>query len=202
MKKLICVLAAVALLLCSLALCEGKTILPMAAEIDLSAPADGIYSVAFAPADLSEDALKFTIFTEDCYDIVDIGTLAPGDTIVMGGEEIRVESVEGEDDLHINGGLAEGGIDLRAYEEDNCWKAALEDDYVTWTERGEATLPLAEGVTFTDGWDIEKEPVTASGADAVAEAIHGAEMDSFNCANTTLRVEGGAIVEIVRSYTP
>ena len=91
---------------------------------------------------------------------------------------------------------------LRAYDEDNCWRAVLEDDLHTYFKWGETTLPLSEDVTFTDGWDIEKDPVTVTGAEAVAEAITGAEMDAFIPENTTVRVEDGRIVEIVRVYMP
>ena len=68
--------------------------------------------------------------------------------------------------------------------------------------KDDCTLPLADDVTFTDGWDIEKEPVTVTGAEAVAEAIAGTEMDAFIPQNTTVRVEDGKIVEIIREYMP
>ena len=111
MKKIVCVLTALALL-CGLALAEGNAIKPMTPDIDLAAPADGIYVAMFRPADLADD------------------------------------------------------------------------------------------VIFTDGWDIESAPVTVAGAEAVAEAIHGTELDAFICCNTTVRVEGGRIAEIVRVYMP
>lgn len=202
MKKILCALLTLALLLCGLAVAEGRTVQPMAPEIDLAALADGTYGVAFQPDDLADGALKCTVYTEDCYDIVDISTLEVGDTIWAGGVEIEIKSLERDDDLLINGGIDEDGYNLRAYDEDNCWKMALEDDYATWTDRGETTLPLADGVTFTDGWNIDQEPVTATGAEAVAEAIHGTDMDSFICLNTTVRVEGGKVVEIVRAFMP
>ena len=202
MKRVFCILTAVAMLLCGLAMAEGKTVRPMIPEIDLAAPADGTYAAAFEPADLADGALKFTIYTEDCYDIVDISTLAVGDTIWVEGEEIEIESLERADDLLINGGIDKAGFNLRPYEEDNCWKMALEDDYSTWTEYGGIILPLSDDVTFTDGWDIEKDPVTVTGAEAVAEAINGTAMDAFSPLNTTVRVEGGSVVEIVRSYMP
>ena len=183
MKKIFAMILTLALLLCGFAMAEGKTVKPMVTEIDLAAPADGIYAAYFAPADLGDGQLKFTIYTEDCYDIVDIDTLAVGDTIIAGG-------------------IDEGGFNLRPYDEDNCWKMALEDDYATWSEYGETTLPLADDVTFTDGWNIEKNPETTTGAEAVAGAITGTDMDYFSPLNTTVRVEGGKIVEIVRAYMP
>ena len=91
---------------------------------------------------------------------------------------------------------------LRAYDEDNCWRAVEYDDQHTYMNWGETTLPVSDGVTFTDGWDIEKDPVTVTGAEAVAEAISTTEMDAFIPENTTVRVEDGRIVEIVRVYMP
>ena len=181
---------------------EPKTIEPMPYDIDLSAPEDGMYPALFGPADLANGALTFRIFTEDCYDIVDINLLDVGDTIVIDGEDVVVQSLDYADDLFINGGLDEDGWVLRAYDEDNCWKVAMEDDYSTYTDQGETTLPLDDAVTFTDGWDIEKDPVTVSGAEAVAEAIAGSENESFDPYSTTVTVSDGKVVEIYREYTP
>ena len=133
---------------------------------------------------------------------MDIDRIAEGDSFVVGGLDFEVESVERGEDLLINGGLDNGGFTLSAFDGDNGWKVVMENDHNTYTNRGETTLPLDGGATFTDGWDIEKEPVTVSGADAVAESITGTEMDYFSPLNTTVRVEGGRIVEIIRAYMP
>ena len=181
----------------------AKIITPNNPEIDIFNLADGIYPVAFEPAALADGALTFTVFWEDTFDIVEISQLAPGDTLYVGDTVVDVETVEQDDgDLLINGGLDEGGVTLRAYDEDNCWRAVLEDDYHTYFNWGETTLPVSDGVTFTDDWDIEKDPVTVTGAEAVAEAISTTEMDAFSPLNTTVRVEDGQIVEIVRVYMP
>ena len=182
----------------------AKIITPNNPEIDIEALADGEYPAAFEPAALADGELTFTVYWEDTFDVVEISQLAPGDTLYVGDTVVDVETVEKDEygDLLINGGLDNGGLTLRAFGEDNCWKAVMEDDQNTYTERGDATLPLADDVTFTDGWDIEKDPVTVTGAEAVAEAITGAEMDAFIPENTTVRVEDGRIVEIVRAYMP
>ena len=181
----------------------GNIITPNNPEIDILDLADGIYPVTFEPAALADGALTFTVYWEDTFDTVEISQLAPGDTLYVGDTVVDVETVEQDDgDLLINGGLDNGGVTLRPYDEDNCWKAVLEDDLHTYFKWGETTLPLSEEVTFTDGWDIEKDPVTVTGAEAVAEAITGAEMDAFIPENTTVRVEDGRIVEIVRVYMP
>ena len=181
----------------------GKAIEPADPGYDLAALGDGEYPAAFAPEALADGALSFYVYSEDIYDIVDISEMAEGDTFWLGGLDFEVESLEREDDLLlINGGNENNGFTLRAYDEDNCWKVVMEDDYSTYTERGDAALPLADSVTFTDGWDIEKDPVTVSGAEAVADAITGTDMNYFSSLNTTVRVEGGKIVEIVRAYMP
>jgi hypothetical protein len=174
----------------------------MVPEYDFEALADGIYPVYFEPAALKDGSLSLTVYSQDVFDIVDISTLEVGDALVVNGIPFEIETLERGDDLLINGGLDNGGLTLRAFDEDNCWKAVMEDDQNTYTERGDATLPLADDVTFTDGWDIEKDPVTVSGAEAVADAITGTDMNYFSPLNTTVRVEGGKIVEIVRAYMP
>jgi ketosteroid isomerase-like protein len=181
----------------------SKIITPNNPEIDIEALADGIYPVAFEFDGLADGDLTFTVYWEDSFDIVEINELAAGDTLYVNDTVVEVETVEEDDgDLLINGGLDNGGVTLRAYDEDNVWKAVLEDDTHTYFNWGETTLPLADDVTFTDGWDIEKEPVTVTGAEAVAEAIAGTEMDAFIPQNTTVRVEDGKIVEIIREYMP
>ena len=179
-----------------------NTVAPMDPGYDLDALADGTYPAGFAPSDLADGALTFYVYSEDIYDIVDIDRIAEGDSFVVGGLDFEVESVERGEDLLINGGLDNGGFTLSAFDGDNGWKVVMENDHNTYTNRGETTLPLDGGATFTDGWDIEKEPVTVSGADAVAESITGTEMDYFSPLNTTVRVEGGRIVEIIRAYMP
>ena len=180
----------------------GKIVTPNNPEIDIEALGDGIYPVAFEPADLADGALTFTVYWEDTFDIVEIGQLAPGDALYVDDTLIDVETMEREDDLLINGGLDNGGVTLRAYDEDNVWKAVLENDEHTYMNWGETTLPLADDVTFTDSWELGKDPVTATGAEAVREAIAATKLDALIPQNTTVRVEDGKIVEIVRVYMP
>lgn len=182
----------------------GHIITPNNPEIDIEALADGIYPAAFEPAALADGALTFTVYWEDTFDVVEISQLASGDSLFVGETLVEVETVEKDEDgdLLINGGLDEGGVTLRAYDEDNVWRAVLENDEHTYFNWGETALPLSEDVTFTDGWNIEQEPVTVTGAEAVAEAIAATEMDTFIPENTTVRVEGGQIVEIIRVYIP
>ena len=176
-----------------------KTIEPMGGDLDLSNLPDGIYPVAFDRANLTDGLLTVNIYTEDCYDIVDISTMEVGDIFMLGGLDFEIESMERQDaDLLINGGLDNGGFTLRPYDEENCWKIVMTGDFHTYTNRGDTLMALAEDVVFTDGSNAEKEPVAVKGADAAAAAIAVAELDYFSPLNTTIRVENGQIVEIIR----
>ena len=181
----------------------GNVIAPADPGYDLASLGDGEYPAAFAPEALAEGELTFYVYTEDIYDIVDISGIAPGDTFWLGGLDFEVESVERTDDLLlINGGMDNGGFTLQAYDEDNGWKILMENDYHTYTSRGATTLPMGEDVTFTDGWEVGKEAIVLNGAEEVARAITETEMTYFSPLNTTVRVEDGRIVEIIRSYMP
>lgn len=201
MKKLIAALTAAAMCLACAAMAE--TIAPMEQQVDLN---EGTYPVSFDRDNLSDGQItEVLIFTEDCYDPVDVSKMAVGDSLLIDGETVEITSL-GEDDYGdklINGGMDEGGYELRQYEGDNCWKAALWDDMVTYTDHGEVTLTLADDVTFTDSSDIDQpDPVTATGIEAVSSAIADSANDDFCAENTTVRIEGGKVVEITRTYTP
>ena len=177
----------------------GRLIMPMSEEIDLENLADGIYSASFDPADIDDGELNVTIYTVETFDIVDISELMVGDYIVIEGTPIEIESLERADDIYING---TEGIVLRAYDEDNCWRVAGDDDYPTWTEQGVAVLPLSDDVTLTDGWDIANGPVTVTGKDEVIDYVLTNGNEWFDLYSTKVRVENGGIVEIVREYVP
>ena len=76
------------------------------------------------------------------------------------------------------------------------------DDFNTYTQRSVQTLPFAEDVKFTDGWDIEKAPVTVSGIEAVTAAIADSGDDSFDPYSTRMCFVDGKITEINREYVP
>lgn len=167
---------------------------------------EGTYSVAFDRDDLKDGILNnVRIFTEDTYDIVDVAQMKIGDTFEAEGETITISSLETDEygDILINGGFEEeNGYTLTTHEDTNGWTTTSRDDFCTYTERAAVTLELAENVTLTDSWDIEKEPVQASGIEAVSSAIMTSENGDFYEHNTELRTEGGKVVEINRRYVP
>ena len=207
MKKMICALLALAMLLCASAM--AQTIAPQ----NWFDPNEGTYPAAFDRAALKDGTLHgVRLYTEDWYDIVEVSTMAVGDTFEAEGKSVTVESrgVDEFGQITINGGYEqENGYTLTTEEDTNGFTTTGYDDACTYTERGTLDLALAESVTFTDSYDIDadaiingKQPLTATGIEAVTEAIMSSEFDSFYAYNTKVVIENGKVVEITRRFVP
>ena len=184
-----------------------KTIAPMVYDIDVNNLPDGIYPVSFDRGDVLGGASGIYmnavhIYTQDWYDLVDISTLQVGDTIIVNGEEVPVLSLEEtEYGIDVNEEQDERAFYLRSEEDSNGFAVHGLDDLTTFTEQGVTTLVVDAAATFTDAWDIENEPVTVN-AEGIVEAMQTSANDMFVPFNTTVRIEGGKVVEINRVYVP
>ena len=184
-----------------------KTIAPMSSEVDVNALADGIYPVSFDRGDVLSGASgtymnAVHVFTQDWYDPVDVTTLKVGDTIIVEGEPVPVLSIEEtEYGYNVNEGQDAREFYLSASEDSNGFAVHGLDDMSTYTERGVASLLIDPSATFTDAWDIESDPVTVT-YDGIVEAMQSSVNDWFVPYNTTVRIEGGKVMEINRVYVP
>ena len=100
-----------------------KTVTPLPVTIDVNNLTDCTVAVSIEKEDLSLDntgarVLPVTVYTYDLYDMVDIAMMAPGDTIILRGEEVLVTELVRTDSgaVQINGGLDAGGYELRTDE--------------------------------------------------------------------------------------
>lgn len=176
--------------------------------------ADGEYPVGFSKKDMESTEGGYAIgnaalYDYDLYDMVDVSQLKPGDTIrthdVVSGQlvDLLIKTIVTEDgSVTINGGIDEGGLDL--YAEDTVYVVRGYDDYLNYYEIGTVTLPLAEDVKLEDSSaDPQAEAVVTTGDQAVYEAITAEDsFDYWSAGNTTVRVENGAVVAIVRRWVP
>ena len=208
MKKIICAIMTLMLLVSGLALAE--TLAPQFTELNTT---EATYPVAFNRDNLKDGTLTDAhLFTEDIYDIAEVDKLAVGDTFEAEGKSITVETIEKDEFGHINlnGGFeAENGYTLTTAEDTNGWTTLLWDDFCTHTDRGAVSLELAEDVTFTDAWFLDlaaieagREAITATGIEAVTKAIQESENDSFYELNTEIVLKDGKVTEINRHYVP
>lgn len=184
----------------------SRTVAPNPVDFDLLDVEDGVYPASF-DADAVEELedgitwMTFHVFSEDTYDIAEIGLLEQGDVIVIDGRSYPVEDIERSDGMVlINGGLEEGGFTLAAEDESNCFIVWGYDDMTAYTDLGIAMLPVSEDVVYDDSADPEN-PETTGFAD-LAQAIEAGADWGFDQYNTRVSVESGRITAIERFYTP
>ena len=139
------------------------------------------------------------IYTYDKYDMVDISLLKVGDIIVTHAGEVEVTSMEQTAaGILINGGLEEGGFDLVTDDSGIYFETGF-NDAKNWYEVGEATIRVSADFQGVDRSDPDKGDVTLyPGSFLVGEVTDY----NFTPYNTTIRVEGGQIVEMTRSFMP
>lgn len=182
---------------------SSKYVTPMASDIDLSSPKDGIVSAAFEAKDFNLEAgeLTFTIYSVDNYVAEDINMLQIGDIILYNGKEIKVELIEDKSgSLHINGGFDKGGCSLWPTEE-NTYVAKGENNYPTYTQIGTITMALSDAIKISDSFDSPNNPVETAleGLSDYLGKLEENSKGSFSNYNTTLEIKNGKVSYIIRT---
>ena len=161
------------------------------------------FPASFDPAaDIVKDGdtykLTYVGYGEEFFDLVDMFLLQKGDTIVIGGEEVPVDSVSMSDGCYyINGGLDEGGYDLIT-DEDTTFYVRGYDDLTSYTELGKHTLVLVANCVITDNSDPDNQGKTLT----VDELMKDESGAGFLHYNTVITTKGGEITAITRNYRP
>ena len=192
-----------------------RTVVPMDAGIDLNNIQDAVLPVAFDQGDIASLASgvfmnAVHVYAKDVYAPADIEALKAGDTLVIGGQSVAVESV----DIHsmdeelpdvtiadINGGIDADGFSLWLTLDSDGYVAHMLSDLATYTELGTVSLALDPSATYTDSSDIDSDVLTVA-YDGIADAIRDADNAYFVQYNTTIHVVNDKIVEINREYVP
>ena len=166
---------------------------------------DAILSVSLAEGDAYVDEtgkmqMDLKIYSYDCYDMVDISNLKVGDTLVKHSGKVQVTSIEQNDagTVYINGGLDNGGFDLVT---DDCgvFYEMGYNDHKNWYQVGEATIRVSADFKGSDCADPELGEVVIYPGDFFVDAVTNYDFTPYN---TTIRIEGGQIVEMNRRYIP
>lgn len=166
---------------------------------------DAILSVSLAEGDAYVDEtgkmqMDLKIYSYDCYDMVDISNLKVGDTLVKHSGKVQVTSIEQNDagTVYINGGLDNGGFDLVT---DDCgvFYEMGYNDQKNWYQVGEATIRVSADFKGSDCADPELGEVVIYPGDFLVDAVTNYDFTPYN---TTIRIEGGQIVEMNRRYIP
>lgn len=141
--------------------------------------------------------MDLKIYTYDMYDMVDIARLKAGDILVRHSGEVQVISKEQDETgtVFINGGLENGGFDLVT---DDCgiFYESGAGGVKNWYEIGEATIRVSADFRGLDKADPERGEVILYPGDFLVGAVTNYDFTPYN---TTIRVEGGQIVEMNRT---
>ena len=187
---------------------SGNVVSPLYPLSDAQdALADGGYSVSFTADDFVQtDAgyeLTVEVYEYDRYDPKDIETLTEGSQIQVCNHLITVKTVGKDPEtecIAINGGMDEGGIELR--EEDGLYRTVTVNDYPVYYSIGKLTIPVSEEITFEDHADLDKGPDgEVFYLKDLPEALKS-YYDSFYCTDTVITVRQEQIVQIIRYWVP
>lgn len=184
----------------------GRVIRPLPLSVDIANLGDCTVGAAVAPDgifldDSGKAQMTLTLYEYDLYDMADVSALAPGDVIELNGEDVLLESVERTDSglVVLNGGLEQGGYDLTTDDETVYYLAGF-DNYKSWRALGTVTLPVNEEFTYLDASDLEKDAEVWYVGDFLTP---GTQLpDGLTPNNTTVTIQNGEVVELVRSYVP
>ena len=128
-----------------------------------------------------------------------------GDTLVVRGKEIAVDTVDSENGVvHVNGGLENGGVDLAAAESGGVFyesNSAVTEFPYNYVEAGQVTLPVdGDSFVYTDSADLEKGERTYLAGDLLTMQ----DTVDFSCTalNGTAHVVNGKVTGITRVYIP
>ena len=136
----------------------------------------------------------------ETYDGADIGSLAPGDTLVLTDRQLKVEALERNGNhVAVNGGTEKDGCDLYTQEE-GLFFQAIPDWGSVLLPLGEVTLSVDPGFVFTDNSDPENPGWQISAGDFLMSMEN--RTDSFRPEATVVRTAGGRIVELTKNYLP
>ena len=150
--------------------------------------------------DTGKMQMDLKIYSYDKYDMVDIANLQVGDVIVTHAGEVKVTALDKLESglIFVNGGQEEGGFDLFTDESGIYFEHGF-NDAKNWYQVGEATIRVSADFAGVDSVDPDKGDVALyPGSFLVGEVTNY----DFTPYNTTIRVEGGQIVEMTRTFAP
>ena len=177
---------------------------PIDENIRCNGLADGEYAAAFNRNDLIEadgtiSLNRLRIFHVDRYEAAAIEGLNAGDTLIVSGRPVAVQTVDTEDGfVTVNAETDPIGFTQK---DDGFYTFCGDDDIATYTEYGAVDMLLDDAATYIDGCDIEAPDITAE-HDDIIKTVMASPRDDFDAFNTVVTVQGGKITEIHRYYTP
>ena len=184
MKKLICVMITLVLLLATVCAASAETIQAKPVTIDIN-HLEG--RMVKTDIDYKEgNMMTLTLYENERFDAEVIRAVKVGDVIVTDGEEVTIESVEADGpDIIFNKG-AENEMLFCDAGTDEC-EHVMESDYVPWIKLGSMDIEILEYYPILDAIDPITgdllEEFTVYRGDKLKELLQNPDAVGFNCKN-------------------
>ena len=183
-----------------------RKITPLNIDINLDDIENCMFNASFKKENVyvnddGQMVAELTIYDYEQFDMVDIANLKSGDTIVLQGTEIAVETIEVDDlgVVYINGGLENGGHWLKT-DDSGIYYEIIENDHKKFHAIGQLYLLVSDEFVFIDNSDLDNPGLEYTFEDIMNDDtlfLYG-----FSEYSTVIRIADGKLVEIVREYMP
>lgn len=185
---------------------SGKTITPLPSTIDITALNNCSVPVGFEAKNVyledgSRLVIRMTVYDSELFDMADIAELEKGDTLVLNGENIEVDSVEdnGYGLLSINGGYENGGIWLSTADT-GVYYEVQENAARTYYPIGEVILPVDQDFVFRDSSDPGRAEKVSCAGDLIMDMDGSERVFSPNA--TIVTIGDGTITGLTIIFAP
>lgn len=179
---------------------------PLPETLDVSALDNCTVAVSFAKGDAKvsdsgKTVMNVTVYSYECYDMVDIAELSEDDVIVRRNEEVKVTKLERLDSglVRINGGEENGGFDLISNDSTVYFEVGA-NDAKAYYELGKAELPVSDEFEYVDESNPDAEAKIYFAGDFLKDDS-GIDYN-FTPNNTSIVIENGTIIKMNKIYMP
>lgn len=151
-------------------------------------------------SDSGKMEMDVTVYSYELYDIADIASLNENDVIVRQNKEIKINEIERLENglVRINGGEENGGFDLVSNNSTVYYEISM-NDIKTYHELGEVTLPVSNKFEYVDESYPDENVKTYFSEDFLNDSI---SEYNFSPNNTSILIENGNIIKMIKSYMP
>ena len=184
MKKLTCIMIALALSLAGICAASAETIQAKPVTIDINHLEDRMVKTDIDYKD--GNTMTLTLYENERFDAAAIKAVKVGDVIVTDGDEITIESIDADGpDIIFNKGTENEMLFCDAgYDE---FEHVMESDYVPWIKLGTMDMEILEYYPILDAidpitGDILNEYALYRG-DKLKELLQNPDAVGFNCKN-------------------
>lgn len=184
MKKLICAMITLVLLLAAVCAASAETIQPKPVTIDINRLEGRMVKTDIEYKE--GDMMTLTLYENERFDAAAIRAVKAGDVIVTDGGEVTVESVEADGpDIIFNRGTENEMLFCDAGNDE--FEHVMESDYVPWIKLGSMEMEILEYYPILDAidpitGDILEEYALYRG-DKLKELLQNPDAVGFNCKN-------------------